>query len=76
MTWSVGRITLLLYPLGVGAIAVNVFFASLLGSWVGLPVLTAAMSICFGCIMALPLTWLFARHIRSLMDATEEDQVG
>lgn len=76
MSWSVRRITLLLYPFGAGAMAVNVFFASLLGSWLGLPVLTTAASIGVGGVLAVPLTWLFARHIRSLMDEADQNQAG
>lgn len=34
------RLTLILYPFGLGAMAVNLFFAALIGSWLGLPVLT------------------------------------
>ncbi len=29
-----------LYPFGAGAMGVNLFFASLIGSWVGWPALT------------------------------------
>ena len=76
MSWSVPRITLLLYPFGAGAMAVNVFFVSLLGSWIGLPVLGTAVSICIGGVVAVPLTWLFARHIRSLMDEADHNRAG
>ena len=71
MSWPVGKLTLVLYPLGAGAMAVNSFFASLIGSWVGLPVLSTTASIVVGCVLAVPLTWLFARHIRQLMDVAE-----
>ncbi|MFT6426112.1 MAG: sensor histidine kinase regulating citrate/malate metabolism [Celeribacter sp.] len=66
--WSVIRIAVVLYPFGVGAMAINVFFASLLGSWIGLSVLSAIWSILIGALIAVPATWFFARHIRSLMD--------
>ncbi|MGB7244674.1 MAG: NnrT protein, partial [Sulfitobacter sp.] len=39
-SWSTFRISLVLYPLGAGAMAVNLFFASLMLSWFALPVLT------------------------------------
>lgn len=69
--WSSRQIALVLYPFGVGAMAVNVFFASLIGSWMGGPVLTTGWSIGLGCVIAIPATWAFARHIRSLMDVSE-----
>lgn len=72
MRWGLGRITLILYPFGAGAMAVNVFFVSLLGNWVGLPVLSTSASIMIGAVIAVPLTWLFARHIRRLMDQAAE----
>jgi hypothetical protein len=69
--WSVPRIALALYPLGVGAMAVNVFFASLIFNWVGGPVLGTVTSIAIGAAIAVPATWAFARHIRNLMDVAD-----
>ncbi len=66
--WSAARIALVLYPFGAGAMAINVFFASLIGSWVGLPVLSAFWSILLGCVIGVPATLAFAHHIRRLMD--------
>tara|TARA_Y100000815_G_scaffold274441_2_gene308547 strand:+ start:452 stop:721 length:270 start_codon:yes stop_codon:yes gene_type:complete len=65
--WSAGRIALMLYPFGVGAMAVNAFFASLIGSWIGLPVISTRAAIIAGAVIALPATYAFARHIRALM---------
>ena len=73
MSWGVGKLTLALYPFGAGAMAVNCFFASLVGSWVGLPVLSPSASIVAGSLIAVPLTWLFACHIRRLMDEAERE---
>ena len=69
--WSVARITLALYPFGAGAAAVNLFFASLIFSWLGGPVLSTGWSIALGCVLGLPATWAFARHIRHLMDVAD-----
>jgi len=66
--WSTPKIALALYPFGAGAMATNVFFASLIGTWVGLPVLSAGWSIFGGALIGIPVTWYFARHIRTLMD--------
>lgn len=64
---SLARLTLILYPFGAGAMAVNLFFASLIGSWVGWPVLTPAQSVLGGLVLGIPATWAFARHIKALM---------
>ncbi|RKF16167.1 NnrT protein [Roseovarius spongiae] len=69
--WSANRIALVLYPFGAGAMAINVFFASLIGSWVGLPILGAGWSIAIGCVIGIPATIMFARHIRRLMDVAD-----
>ena len=69
--WPAWRIALVLYPFGAGAMAVNVFFASLIGSWVGLPVLGTFWSILIGCVIGGPATYAFACHIRRLMDEAE-----
>lgn len=69
--WSALKIAAFLYPFGAGAMAVNVFFASLIGTWVGLPVLSTTWSIVIGCIIGVPATYAFARHIRTLMDKAE-----
>lgn len=62
-----GRLTLILYPFGAGAMAVNLFFASLIWSWIGWPVLTPVQSVLGGAALGVPVTWAFARHIQRLM---------
>jgi len=71
--WPTHKIALALYPFGAGAAAVNVFFASLIFSWIGGPVASTAWSIGLGCLIGAPATWYFARHIRHLMDAAETE---
>ena len=68
---SLTRLTLILYPFGAGAMAVNLFFASLIASWLGLPVLTPVQSVMGGAVLGIPATWAFARHIRRLMDKAD-----
>lgn len=68
---SLTRLTLILYPFGAGAMAVNLFFASLIASWIGLPVLTPVQSVMGGAVLGIPATWTFARHIRRLMDKAD-----
>ena len=72
MNWSAPRIAIVLYPFGWGAMAVNVFFASLIGSWIGLPVLSTDWSIVIGAGVAIPATYVFAKHIRGLMEIAEK----
>jgi len=74
--WSTRRIALALYPLGAGAVAVNAFFASLIFSWIGGPVLSSGISVVVGCILGAPATWYFARHIRHLMDVADHGASG
>ncbi len=71
--WSTRKIAVALYPFGAGAAAVNVFFASLIFSWVGGPVASITWSIGLGCVIGLPATWYFAQHIRHLMTVADKD---
>ena len=71
--WSSGRIALVLYPFAAGAAGVNVFFAALIGSWLGGPVLSTGWSFAAGCVIGVPATFAFARHIRRLMDVAEPE---
>jgi hypothetical protein len=69
--WGVPAITLALYPFGAGASAINLFFAALVGSWIGGPVLTPVQSLIGGLLIGVPVTWAFACHIRRLMDRAD-----
>ena len=69
--WSTRTIALVLYPFAAGAMATNVFFASLMVSWIGLPVLSSLWSVGLGALIGVPATLAFARHIRTLMDKSE-----
>lgn len=60
-----------LYPFGAGAMAVNLFFASLIGSWLGWTVLTPSQSVIGGLVLGFPVTWAFARHIRTLIERAD-----
>ncbi len=60
-----------LYPFGAGAMGVNLFFASLIGSWMGWKVLTPWQSAAGGLVIGLPATYAFACHIVRLMEKAE-----
>lgn len=61
------RLLAAVFPFAAGAAAVNLFFLSLILSWVGLPVLTPGWSVAGGLVLGLPAAWAFAGHIRRLM---------
>ncbi|APG49178.1 NnrT protein [Phaeobacter porticola] len=69
--WSTRKIALVLYPFGAAAAAVNVFFAALIFSWIGGPILSTNLSILLGAGLGIPATWYFAKHIRHLMDVAD-----
>lgn len=60
------RLLAALYPFGAGAAAVNIFFASLIASWIGWRVLTPHESVAWGLLLGVPVTSAFARHIELL----------
>ncbi|MBN7786487.1 MULTISPECIES: hypothetical protein [Ponticoccus] len=61
-----------LYPFGAGAMGVNLYFASLIGSWLGWPVLTPWQSAAGGLVIGVPATYAFACHIARLMKEADE----
>lgn len=69
---NLGSLFLYLYPFGAGAMAVNVFFASLIWSWIGWPVLTPVQALVGGAVLGVPTTWAFARYIMHLMEKADE----
>lgn len=69
--WGIRRLTLVLWPFAAGAMGVNLFFASLIGSWVGGPVLSPLNAAIGGAVLGVPVSWAFARHIRRLMDVAD-----
>ncbi|EKE44843.1 hypothetical protein OCGS_1076 [Oceaniovalibus guishaninsula JLT2003] len=65
------RLTMMLWPFGAGAMAVNLFFASLMGQAIGLPVIPPVWAVAGGAVLGVPATWFFARHIGTLMDKAD-----
>lgn len=60
-----------LYPFGAGAMGVNLFFASLITSWLGWPVLSPWQAAAGGLVIGCPATWAFALHIERLKQQAE-----
>ncbi|CTQ32732.1 hypothetical protein [Jannaschia rubra] len=67
------RLMLILYPFGAGAMGINLFFASLIGTWIGWPAMPPVWSVIGGAILGLPATWVFSRHISNLMDRADAE---
>lgn len=68
---KVALVFALLYPLGVGAMAINAFFASLLAGWLGARPLSPVEACVVGAVLALPATWLFAVHMVRLAQTAD-----
>lgn len=60
------RLTLWLWPLGWGAVGVNLFFASLVLSWLNLPVVSPWWAAVVAMPLGLPVAWAFAGHFLRL----------
>ena len=56
-----------LYPFAAGAMALNVYFASLILGWIGWPILTPLQSVWAGLVLGLPAAWAYAHHLARLM---------
>lgn len=68
------KLALALWPLGWGAVAINLFFLSLIGSWVGLPVMPPLWAAVMALPLGLPVAWAFARHFRALIRRAETEE--
>lgn len=60
-----------LYPFGAGAVAVNLFFASLITQTLGWRVLTPYEALAWGLPLGLPVSWYFGCHIVRLIKEAE-----
>jgi hypothetical protein len=69
--WSVARLALVLYPLTAGAMAVNLFFLSLMGQALGAPALEPVTATLGGAALGVPAAWLAGRWFRRLMDRAD-----
>jgi hypothetical protein len=65
--WRPGWLVAAVFPFAAGAAAVNLFFLSLVLSWLGLPVVTPGGAVLGGLVLGLPAGWAFARHLRRLI---------
>ena len=56
-----------LYPFAMGAMALNIYFASLILGWAGWPILTPWTALWLSLPLGLPPAWIYARHLTRLM---------
>ncbi|EBA16882.1 NnrU [Roseobacter sp. SK209-2-6] len=61
-----------LYPFGWGAVAVNLFFASLITQSLGWRALTPYEAMVWAVPLALPVGWWFGTHIMRLIAEAEK----
>jgi hypothetical protein len=69
--WPVTLLALVLYPLAIGAAAVNLFFLALLGRSMGGPDISPAAACGWGVLLGIPVAFEFARWLRTLMDEAD-----
>ena len=70
--WPVWKLALLLYPFVAAAVAINLFLLSLLGQFVGLPVMSPVTAMIASTGLGLPATWLSGKWVRKLIDEAED----
>lgn len=70
--WPVWALALVSYPFMAGAVATNVFFASLIGESAGWPVTIPPIpSILIGMVLGVPAAWITGRWFRAKIDEAE-----
>lgn len=70
--WSVWALSLVSYPFMAGAVAVNVFFASLIGQSAGWDMTIPPIpSIIIGLVLGIPAAWVTGRWFRAKIDEAE-----
>ena len=69
--WPVWALAAVCYPVAIGAVAVNLFFASLVGLAIGLPAIPPTVAVLCGVIGGLPAAWITGRWFRGKIDEAE-----
>jgi len=65
--WSLRTLSLVIYPFMVGAMAINLFMLSLIWVLAGLPVMVPYQAFVGGSLIAIPVSYAFARLVRKLI---------
>ncbi len=61
------RLVLGLYPFAAGAMALNLYMASLILGWIGWPIMAPLTAVWLSLPLGLPPAWIYARHLTRLM---------
>ena len=69
--WPVWKLALLLYPFTMGAVAINLFLAGLIGQAVGLTALSPVTALLWSVPLGIPASWAAGRWVRGLMDEAD-----
>ena len=69
--WPIWKLSILLYPFAAGAVAINLFFLSLMGQAIGLTALSPNASVIGGLILGIPAAWASGKWARHLMDQAD-----
>lgn len=69
--WSRKKLAVVLFPFVAAAVAVNLFLASLLGTFLGAPVLSPVTCLLLSLPLGVPATWAAARWVDHLLDEAE-----
>ena len=69
--WPVWALAAVCYPVAVGAVAVNLFFASLLGQAIGWPAIPPTIAVLCGVVGGIPAAWITGRWFRGKIDEAE-----
>lgn len=69
--WSVRGIAAAIYPLAAGAVAVNLFFLSLMAQAIGLSALDPWTAVLVSLPLGIPAAVWFAGRMRRLMDEAD-----
>jgi hypothetical protein len=69
--WPVWALAAVCYPVAVGAVAVNLFFASLLGQAIGWPAIPPTIAVLCGVVGGIPAAWVTGRWFRGKIDEAE-----
>lgn len=69
--WSRRKLAAVLYPFVTAAVAINLFLASLLSTWLGVSVLSPVASLLLSLPLGLPASWATARWVDGLLDKAQ-----
>lgn len=69
--WPVWKLTLLLSPAVIPAVWINLFMASLMTSWLGLPAFSPVQALLWALPLSVPASIAAGRWLRRMLDRAE-----